>query len=91
MITKEQATSLRNGQTLHFTGNHECSRVEGPRGGVKETVTRVRVSGQCKTWKSRPADFRLPIKYGMYESYAIEEWNANSFHLPEDCPAAIAF
>ena len=35
------------------------------------TVRRVRASGALKTWKTRPGDFRLPVKYGMYESSAI--------------------
>lgn len=36
------------------------------------TARRVRVTGQVKTWKTRPRDLKVPIKYGMYESfYAI--------------------
>ncbi len=48
------------------------------------TAMRVRVSGLCKTWKTRPNDFRLPVKRGMYESGYIthenkEEWNVNEW------------
>ena len=86
MVTKEQAVSVRYGQELHYTGNSQCSRKEGPRGGVKEKVMRVRVSGQCTTWKTRPDDFRLPVKYDRYESSAIEPRNAHLFHLPSECP-----
>lgn len=87
MITKEQALALRYGQELHCEVVHTCKRTTGPRGGVKEHIVRVRVSGVCKTWKTRPTEFRVPVKYGLYESSAITETNARSFHLPEDCMA----
>lgn len=32
-----------------------------------KTIT-VRVSGKCKTWKTRPDEFQLPVKYGIYEN-----------------------
>ena len=89
-MTKLEALEARYGQTFHFSGRKPCSVETGPRGGVKETVTRVRVSGSCKTWKTRD-DFRLPVKYGMYESADINQDNADQFHKPEDCPAGIAF
>lgn len=40
---------------------------------------RVRVSGRCQTWKTRPDEFRLPVKYGMYQSLDINERNASEF------------
>lgn len=90
MLTKAQAIrAAERGLTIHYTGQHSCSRVVGPRGGVKDTITAVRPSGQCKTWKTRPADFRLPVKYGMYESNAITQDNAADWHLDEDCPVYV--
>ena len=91
MISKEQAINLHHGQTLHYTGFHDCSIHVGPRGGTKENVTRVRISGKVKTWKTRPARFEVPVKYGMYESSSMDEANAGQFHLPKDCPAGISF
>ncbi len=85
MITKRQAMELRHGDELHYTGNSECRIVVGPRGGETENIMRVRVSGQCQTWKRDTERFRLPVKYGLYESSAIEPSNAHKFHLPEDC------
>jgi hypothetical protein len=86
MVTKEQAIASHHGQTFHYTGRHDCTRIVGPRGGVKVTITQVRVSGQCKTWKTRPSDFHMPVKYGMYESFWIDAANAEDFHSPADCP-----
>lgn len=86
MVNKEQAIAARSGDEFHYTGRHDCTRVVGPRGGVKENVVRVRVTGACKTWKTRPTEFRLPVKYGLYESSSIEPWNAADWHRAEDCP-----
>lgn len=56
------------------------------------TASRVRVSGKCKTWKTR-TDFRLPVKHGLYTHLSINECNVADFltsdptvHHPESCP-----
>lgn len=43
---------------------------------------RCRVNGKCKTWKTRPDEFKLPVKYGLRECFYIDqtncsEWNVN--------------
>ena len=83
MITKAQALAIRYNQVFHFG---DCTRFVGPRGGVKDSIVQVRASGGCKTWKTRPEEFRLPVKYGLYESGAVTQENAQDFHLVEDCP-----
>lgn len=85
-INKAQALLCHYGQELHYTGQHDCTRTIGPRGGETVNVTRVRVSGKCKTWKSRPDEFRLPVKYGLYESAAVTHENSQHFHLACYCP-----
>lgn len=84
MITKDTALQLHYSQELHYG---TCNRTVGPRGGIKESIIRVRVSGQCKTWKTRPEEFRVPVKHGLYESAEINHRNASQFHLPSECPA----
>jgi hypothetical protein len=86
VVTKEQAQAASYRQTFHYTGKRQCSRVVGPRGGETVKVTEVRVNGSCQTWKRDPQRFRLPVKYGLYESSAIEHTNAADWHSPEDCP-----
>jgi hypothetical protein len=86
MVTKAQIMALSHGAGLHFTGRHKCTRTIGPRGGVTENVTAVRVSGQVQTWKTRPEDFRVPVKYGMYESSEVTQSNAGDWHIAADCP-----
>jgi hypothetical protein len=83
MVTKEQALTA---DRFHITLHGDCKRVIGPRGGVKETIRECRRSGRTQVWKTRPEDFRVPVKYGMYESGEITRVNAAGFHVPEDCP-----
>lgn len=40
---------------------------------------RCRVNGRCKTWKTRPEDFSLPVKYGLYECFYITPRNADDW------------
>lgn len=55
MITKEIALTLRHGQILH----HKTLKNAG------KTPMRVRVTGKVKVWKTRPEEFRIPVKYGL--------------------------
>ena len=50
------------------------------------TPISVRRNGATKTWKTRPGEFRIPVKYGMYEHFYItqddvDEWSVTP--LPE--------
>jgi hypothetical protein len=47
------------------------------------TALRVRSSGKCQTWKTRPEEFKLPVKYGMYESSYITHATASEWSLEE--------
>lgn len=87
MITKDQAMSLRHGQEIHCNVVRKCKCEIGPHGGIKQSFVRVRVSGQCKTWVTRPDEFSIPVKFGLYESGYLTQDNADSFHFPEECPA----
>lgn len=86
MLTRTQALTLGYGDHVHYTGRHDCTRTVGPRGGVTIAITDCRVTGACKTWKTRPADFRLPVKYGLRDSSAITPSDAGNWHLAAECP-----
>lgn len=88
MVTKDQAINARLGQIFHLG---ICTVSYGPRQGKKESVTRIRVSGSCQTWKTRPNEFRLPVKFGLYESGSISHDNATEFHAESECPAGIHY
>ena len=63
VITKEQALMLRHGQILHHVSMTNSGK----------TPMRVRVNGKVKTWKTRPDDFRIPVKYGLYTFGYVEK------------------
>lgn len=85
MVTKQDAVLA--GETWGPVEFHygECREVSGPRGGVTRDSETWRSNGHCKTWKSRPTDFRLPIKYGLYGYGYIDQSNAKDWHLASEC------
>lgn len=62
-----------------------CTYTIGPRGGVTVRVEEWRRNGATQTWKTRPNEFRVPIKYGMRDYWAIDQNNAHEFHRAGDC------
>ena len=61
MITKAQAMAAKNGDIfLHMTQRN-----------ADGTPVRCRVTGRVQTWRTRPNDFRLPVKHGLRDSFAI--------------------
>lgn len=82
MITKEQAMTA---DSFHL-GN--CSQKVGKRGAIRITISQWRRSGQTKTWITRPKDFRVPVKYGLYQHGYVVAQHAQDWHVPEDCPMA---
>jgi hypothetical protein len=39
----------------------------------------ARRNGRTKTWKTRPGQFRIPVKYGMYDYFYIDQDNAHEW------------
>lgn len=79
-VTRDQALTAH---TFHYG---ECVRTVGPRGGVTDDIVTWRANGAPKTWKTRPLDFRVPIKFGLRRGWYITPGNARDFHTEEDCP-----
>lgn len=70
MVTKEQAMKCH---TFH---HWKEKNADG-------TPVRCRATGKCKTWKTRPDDFRLPVKYGLRHSFYITPANAHEWEAIE--------
>ena len=70
MITREQAL---NADQFHYYNayKHKCDI--------------WRRNGQTKLWKTRPAHFQVPVKFGLYAYDYVDHTNMSSFHLPENC------
>ena len=66
MITKEIALSLEYRATLHHVREKNSDG----------SPVRCRVNGKCKTWKTRPNDFQLPVKHGLKHCFYITPRNA---------------
>jgi hypothetical protein len=45
-----------------------------------------RRNGATQTWKTRPGDFRIPVKYGLKGYGNITPANIDQFHAEDDCP-----
>lgn len=45
------------------------------------SAMRCRASGKFQTWKTRPNEFKLPVKYGLYNSFYITEANADDWNV----------
>ena len=65
-INRNTVATLQSGQTLY----HKTKR---NRDG---SPLRARVNGKVKTWKTRPEDFRVPMKYGLRDCFYITPTNA---------------
>ena len=63
-----------------------CILLMGPRGGLKFYIENWRRMGRTKLWKTRPDEFRIPIKHGMYGygSYLTEK-NCEHYHAESEC------
>lgn len=72
MITKEQALTS---QVFHM--ENACTPLR---------QARWRRNGKTTTWKTRPNDFVIPVKHGLYEYGRITGSMAGSWHAEEDCP-----
>lgn len=71
MITKEIAMKLRSNDTLHH-------RTLKNRDG---TPLRSRTNGRCKTWKTRPQDFELPMTTGFRTHFYLTPRNADKWEV----------
>ena len=70
MITKLQAVE---GRVFHYKRS-------------ATTCDKWRRNGATQTWKTRPNNFRVPVKYGLYDYGQIRETDAEYFHMVDECP-----
>lgn len=72
MITKDQA--LTAGRFTHVSKTQNKG---------KEPL-QVRRTGKTQTWKTRPNDFKVPVKFGLYESAYITHLNAHEWNVADN-------
>ena len=76
-VTKEIAMAAKHGDYFHHRQYRNQDR----------TPRRVRVTGKCKVWKTRPEEFQLPARHGMYTSGYISDENKEYYFTGygDDC------
>jgi hypothetical protein len=67
-----------------MTANHFYHRTL--RYKSRDVPVKARRNGSTKTWKTRPGQFRVPIKVGMYEYGYIDNRNADEWSTIPDPP-----
>lgn len=75
-ITREQALTLG---TFHWPWKRTTD--------TEQQCAVWRRNGQTQTWKTRPDDFRVPVKWGLRRYGQITQAEAGAFYAPADCPA----
>ena len=78
MITKEQMIDPNNREFHHVSMTQS--------GYPKPVCYRVRRNGRTHTWKTRPEEFKMPYKWGLYEHGYIDHYNADEWVLASECP-----
>jgi len=63
MITIEQVKGKTGLYFQHATATY----------ADKKRLLQVRQTGKVKTWKTRPGEFKIPVKYGLKESFYITD------------------
>lgn len=81
MITVMIAKKLKGGTELRHKTLKNADGI---------SAVRCRVNGECKTWKTKPNAFKLPVKYGLKQCFYITEENAGEWETIEQAEARAA-
>ena len=70
-MTRADAINATHGTVFHHVS---VKNADG-------TPARCRVNGRVKLWKTRPGDFRLPVKHGLRDCFYITPANAEEWEV----------
>ena len=77
-MTLTEAKKLRRGQIVYLKGEHDSDG----------SPSKCKVNGKVQTWKTRPAEVKVPVKRGLYEYGYITHNKLHLFTLKR--PASIS-
>lgn len=77
-MTKEEAIKAKHGDAIYSANL---------RGRDKRPI-RIKVSGKCVTYQTRPDDFQLPVAYKGVTDFYITPKNADNWYVREAEAAA---
>lgn len=85
-IDRQNALTARD-----FHHSDDCAQgvTIGPRGGIAYPRTEEwRRNGATQTWKTRPDEYRIPVKYGIRTYGALTQNDARAWHIGRatECP-----
>lgn len=69
MITKQMAVDAPHSEIFHHVS---LKNADG-------SPLRVRKTGMCKVWVTRPDEFRMPFKHGLYDHGYITHENCHEW------------
>jgi len=75
MITKDQALDTRY---FHYAVGLRCDSSGGRVGW--------RRNGKTQTWKTRPDEFKVPVKWGLHSYSYVTSADAGNWYTPDECP-----
>lgn len=78
MITIEQAKNLKHRDILYHVSKKDS----------RGNPVVCRVNGKVKLWKTRPTEFEVPVKYGLYNCFYVTHLNAKDWTLDVVAPEA---
>ena len=90
MITKDQALHLKHGDIIRRVSADTDYIIQRDIHGsltkyyTKPVKHKWRVSGKIKLWKTRPNEFKIPIKHGLYDNWYLTHENAHLFTLDKE-------
>ena len=53
--------------------------------GPTGKIVRWHRNGKTMVWKTRPGEYRIPVKHGLYEYGYIYHTDAGRFHTEDSC------
>lgn len=65
-ITRQNAETIQNFHHVSATN-------------ADKTPVRARRNGKTQTWKTRPTEFKIPVKYGLKACFYITNDNAHEW------------
>lgn len=83
-------TGVINAETAQLGSGfyHRKLKYKGRGGKPGTEPIYARKSGRIKTWVTRPGEFRIPMKYGMYDNFYIDHTNAHEWSTIPNPPQA---
>ena len=75
-LSAEEATGVVNALTARTATRFYHRKLKYKR---TDAPIEVRRNGATKYWKREPSKFRVPVKYGMYDFFYIDNSNADEW------------